>query len=84
MVNGTASSPASRNSLQPHRRDACRASRNARRLARTDVSLVDSSMIPWLAETSRSAAISSRVMTPGFTCGISVVSFSTSAHISRR
>ena len=38
----------------------------------------------WLAETVRSDAISSRVMMPGFTCGISEVSFITSAHISRR
>ncbi len=41
-------------------------------------------MMPWLAETSRRAAISSRVMTPGFTCGSSDVSFSTMrAHLAQ-
>ena len=60
--------------LQPHRRRACRASRNARRPARTAARWSISSMMPWLADTSRSAAISSRVMTPGLTCGSRPVS----------
>ena len=82
VVNGMRSSPASRSV----------SSRTAGRLSgepkcgppRSDSrSDAVSSMIPCEAVTSRSAASSSRVITPGFACGSSPVSSSTSRHMRR-
>ena len=83
VVNGTLSSPASR--IVSSRTAGCLSGEpKCTPPFSHSRSLVDSSMMPWLAVTSRSAAISSRVITPGLACGSRPVSRSTRPHIAVR